>query len=293
MNNFHLIYLELKQFIDFINLTKNWDIEYKFIPDLYQVNLLRCMGRIWDSKDWNINKQCKNKVFIDELCFSCYKKNTGSITGRVNEYPDEKNVIKWYIIGIEKDKLNKRNIYKEIDLNKYKKYLEKKSIKINMSTIQEPQMYKNEPKKIKFKIKPNLENDYQDFSLNKHLYSIKNKDILKEWWNSNTINKIKIFDNIYNSYGIFAIETTNDKEYLLNKNKVIIGEVREWENDMIDSYFKNSCNVVLDPHTNLPILEYEIYSKTSIYHNLTSGIYREYRYTEEDDFINTNSIELL
>ena len=57
--------------------------------------------------------------------------------------------------------------------------------------------------------------------------------------------------------------------------------------------FKNSCNVVLDPHTNLPILEYEIYSMTSIYHNLTSGIYREYRYTEEDDFINTNSIELL
>ena len=294
MDNFHLIYLELKQFIDFINLKKNWNMEYTFIPDLQRTNLLRCMGRIWDSKHWDINKQCKNNIFIDELCFTCYKKNTGSIIGRVNEYPDEKNVIKWYIIGVEKEKLNNRNIYKEIDLNKYKKYLEKKSNKINMSTIQESQMYKNEPKKIKFKIKSNLENEYQDFSLNKLLYSTKNKNVLKEWWDSNTINKIKIFDNINNSSGIFAIETIDDKDYLLNKNKVVIGEVREWKNDKIDSYFKNSNNVILDPYTNVPILEYEIYSKTSIYHNLASGIYREYRYNEEeDDFINTNSIELL
>ena len=224
----------------------------------------------------------------------CYKKNTLSSIGRVSEYPDEKNVIKWYVLGIEKEKLNNRNIYKEIDLNKYIKYLEKKSIKINMSTIQESLMYKNEPKKIKFKIKSNLENEYQDFSLNKLLYSTKNKNLLKEWWDSNTINKIKIFDNIDNSSGIFAIETTDDKDYLLNKNKVIIGEVREWKNDIIDSYFKNSNNVILDPYTHVPILEYEIYRKTSIYHNLASGIYREYRYNEEeDDFINTNSIELL
>ena len=53
MCDFHLIYLELKQFIDFINLKKNWNIEYAFIPDLQRTNLLRCMGRIWDS-EWSV-----------------------------------------------------------------------------------------------------------------------------------------------------------------------------------------------------------------------------------------------
>ena len=37
---------------------------------------LRCMGRKWDlhqGGNANINKQCKNKVFKDDLCKQCLK----------------------------------------------------------------------------------------------------------------------------------------------------------------------------------------------------------------------------
>ena len=73
MIDLSLINLDLQKFIDFINLKKSWDIKYDIIDNLQIRNQLRCMGRIWDSKDWNINKQCKNKVFDNDLCISCLK----------------------------------------------------------------------------------------------------------------------------------------------------------------------------------------------------------------------------
>ena len=295
MKDFHLIYLELERFIDFINIKKKWNIEYSVISDLEYKKQLRCMGRIWDNKNWNINKQCKNSVYLDELCLSCYKKTTSSKIGTINEYPDESNVIRWYILGINKQKLE-RNIYDEINLNNYKKYVIKKSIKHNINNKQqmESSKFNVNTKKIKFKIKTQLNKEYNNYDLNKNLYISKDVKELQGWWDDINTEKIKIFDNINNSYSIFAIEIVDTTNYLLNKNKVIIGEFYDWESDSIDESYKDSNNIVFDPYTNLPISEYLIYNKTTIYHNLTPGIYRTYRYDElNGEFINTNSIELI
>ena len=297
MKEFDLIYLELGRFIDSINIKKQWNIEHTIIPDLDYKKQLRCMSRIWDSKDWDINKQCKNSVFLDELCKSCYKRNTSSKIGRVNEYPDEESVIDWYIKGLRKHNPLLKNIYSEINLNNYKKFVTKKSIKHNINNKEQMESSKIEinSKKIKFKIKTKLNKDeYNNYDLDKDLYISKDINELQEWWEDFNTEKIKIFDNINNSYGIFATDIVDNKNYLLNKKKIIIGEFYDWESDLVDTSYKNSNNVVFDPITNLPINEYLIYEKTAIYHNVAPGKYRIYRYDELNrELINTSSVEAL
>ena len=116
------------------------------------------------------------------------------------------------------------------------------------------------------------------------------------WWNSILTDKVRIYDNENGTKLVFAMENTPQGSFLLNKNQVALGEYREWEdvdNNIADCY-KNNSNKVLDPNSAIPLFEYEIYKKTSMYHNLTSGIYREYRYDmKKETLVYTNSIEIV
>lgn len=262
------------------------------------------MGRMWDIgkingilKIGDINKQCRNKAKFNELCKSCLCKD---FHGRVDEMPYMKTlyVYKKYIKKHEilgnKNFLN-RNINLEINLNKYKKNIEEKSPK-KKSNKKHKGMTFIKQSNIKIKITDNKANPNKLTNNNSEIYkkmSI-NSDIYESWWNSELTDKMKIYDNINNSYFTFAIEESSMGDYLLNKNQVILGEFRDWvdiENN-IPECFKNEENKVIDPHTVLPLREYEIYSDNVIYHDLNPTIYRKYRYDDNaEELIFTNSIE--
>ena len=127
----------------------------------------------------------------------------------------------------------------------------------------------------------NLNNDYKNYYINNEFL---------DWWNDEYKEKIKIYDSKNNSSCIFAIERTFEKNYLLNKNKVIVGEFDEWLSDIFTDEVEN----VFDPNTNLPLNEYLLYEDTKMYHDLTTGVYLPYRFDKNtEEMINTNAIEFL
>ena len=331
--NVQILELELYNFIDQINHKKQWKLDKtKFCPNLFIKGQLRCMGRIWDSKDWDINKQCSKKAVVDNLCGSCFRRNNSC--GIVNEYPNEEIVTKWYRLGISKlqksvkeinpmlyskDKYNSliqifdRNIDKEIDLNKYEKYIfENKSYK-KISNRKNKRMSLNLSSEQTSQI-PNLTAPINNYDTNDVIsdestpcspYSPNSNiiekiedssDLIKQWWESEMTDKVKIYDEINGSSFVFAMVSTNDGSFLLNKKQVILGEFYEWEDstNKVDISFKNNENIVLHPKSAIPLIEFKLYKEKQIYHDLNATIYREYRYdnTKEELFY-TNSIELL
>lgn len=292
MKNFSLIYLELKQFIDRINYIKKYNINYDIIPELENKSQLRCMGRLWDAKNCDINKQCINRAVIDDLCKKCFKRN--NLSGRVDEYPDEVKIIHWYKKYLNKIPNNQRIIENEININKFEKYLDIKTKKKKVFIIKKKMLKnKNETenenenknfisiKSINNNNPSNIHDDYKKYITNNSLV---------DWWNDELKEKIKIYDSKNNSSCIFAIERTKEKNYLLNKNKVIVGEFNEWLSDIYSDELEN----IFDPYTNLPLNEYILYENTKIYHDLSAGKYLPYRYDNNtEELINTNAIEFL
>lgn len=78
-------------------------------------------------------------------------------------------------------------------------------------------------------------------------------------------------------------ENKENKVILINQNGSIIGEKRKWIDTNLPNEYKNNEEQVLHPETCLPLDEYEIYRCSSMFHNLTPRIYREYKW---DDLFN-------
>lgn len=86
----------------------------------------RCIARIWDNVNWDINKQCCRQAVKNNLC-QLHNKNCAS--GYVNEYPDEKVVLRAY-------RKHNINVDNQINLgtNKESKILfSTKNIKFNIN----------------------------------------------------------------------------------------------------------------------------------------------------------------
>ena len=278
MNVTIYIDFELSKFIKDINKNKKWNVDYNCFKPRYKLSdIYRCLGRIWDKENWDINKQCKNKTYKDEIiCRRCLDRKT--ICGLVNECPDEERILYWYRRGLLHKKkkypgnieLQLRDIDKEINLTCFNKLIIKTPKKISNNNV----------KKMKLSISKNTD------TLNKTNSNL-------DWWNSVLTNKINIVD-VYNGASFtFAMEN-NSTGFLFNKNKVILGNFGEWEDidNKIPKCFKNKHNQVLDPNTAVPIYEYILHENGSLYHDLDKGIYREYRYDEDkEELIFTNCIE--
>lgn len=332
INNFKNIENELKYFILTINKTKNWNIDYKkYIYefkhkcDLNQKKNERCLCRLWDCRltglnnnnDYdflikifnsiNINKQCQNYSYKDQLCNQCYNKK--EFHGYINEYPCDK-FIQIYISSLEKlkktfysldrtkytddqykelSKILNRDIIREIDLNNYKcEKIKKKNLYKKISNNDFKEM-----SKIKQEINNYVVPDIKD-KINK--LDCLNGEIYQKWWDSYLIDKVKIYDNDSSSSVVLALEHNNDGNFLLNKNQQIIGEFKEWvdNNNQVLNCFKNKDNQILHPESAIPLIEYIIHKDSSIYHNITCKIYREYRYDSvKETLVNTNSIRYL
>jgi hypothetical protein len=272
---------EIKNFITYINCKKKWKYDYiNFIPKYKFTHLYRCLGRIWD-KDLNINKQCENSAYNDNiLCNSCW--NIKLSFGLVNEIPDKENIL-CYNKGVKNNLY--RDIDRELDINNYnklskKKYTTKSNMKIKISS----------KKSVKIIVKRNKQNKQKKIEDRLEL----NDNIYNEWWNSNLTDKINIYDLENGTNAIFAMEKIKDTSYLLNKNQVIMGIYKTWEDskNIIPSCFKNNINEVLHPKTAVPLNEYILYNNNKLYNEVRPGIYREYRYDiEKEELYFTNSIE--
>jgi len=70
-------------------------------------NFDRCIARVWDSANWDINKRCVRAAIKNDLCAIHHKK---SPSGYITQYPDEKKVLKAY-------RKHNKNVDKDIDLS--------------------------------------------------------------------------------------------------------------------------------------------------------------------------------
>jgi len=294
---------DITRLINNINTKKSWDLELENYINIRISNQKRCLSRIWDSDQWDINKQCINPTGFGNLCFRCMKKKNSA--GLVNIYPEEDSILKYYRDGILKlkkmdpDKYKSRNIENEINLNKYKTFINKHEIK----KIPKKKSIKKSKMNVVFKKTENSDNILEKNSTinteekEKNISKLLNSSgILNDWWNSEYTDKLRISDYENGSEYIVARESTDEGNYILNKNQVIIGEFRDWEDDAnnIPDDLKNNENIVLDPNSAIPIQEYIVYDKSSIYHDLTIKNYRCYRYNEhQNTLIYTNEIEFL
>jgi len=107
------------------------------------------------------------------------------------------------------------------------------------------------------------------------------------------LDKVEIYDSVNYSKFTFAMDIKTNK--LLNKKGIILGIFKEWidtDNSVPDCY-KNNENMILNPATAIPLFEFIVYDKMSLYHGLSPGTYREYRYDSNlEELCNTCSIEL-
>lgn len=107
-----------------------------------------------------------------------------------------------------------------------------------------------------------------------------------EWWDRDTTEKITLMDDLNSTnieVGIFY--TTDGIRYMYNRNLNLIGEVREWldVDDEVSDDYKSHEGVVLHPETVLPILQYEVYECSKVYHDIECKVYCDYKYDKESE----------
>lgn len=223
--------------------------------------------------------------------------------GIENEYKLEKinQSKKEYI----KDLIEENFTAIEIEFNKLKKKEQKIEKKIAITNIKVKLPKKNNDETKSSLTSPSIvtttltsENDEDDNEEDDIEQSVSMKEMMSEYttlinelnlkipndfWKNKYIKSVRIVDR-NNLSDIICYEiTNNDKILLINRQGSIIGEKRLWIDINIPTDFKNNEENVLHPETCLPLNEYKIYSCSSMFHNLTPRIYREYKW---DDLFN-------
>tara|TARA_B110000208_G_scaffold86_1_gene103 strand:+ start:5484 stop:6407 length:924 start_codon:yes stop_codon:yes gene_type:complete len=119
--------------------------------------------------------------------------------------------------------------------------------------------------------------------------SVKENKIIKMNSNVSELETIRIIDkSSFNHVDVHVYEN-----YLINKNNKHVGNIKYWidEDGEIPCKFKTLDNRVLNPLSNLPIIEILVSESGSMFCNINKGIYREYEYIEDEEiFIKTNCI---
>lgn len=126
-----ILEIELTKFLNTIN--DKYGISLS-LDDFYSINEKRCLARKWDcpwKKDQDlkcdINKQCKNKAKIGNLCKLCYNSKKISM---IYERPYEEMFDMYNFYITKQQKLNNpdfldRDIEKELNIKQYEKYMTK------------------------------------------------------------------------------------------------------------------------------------------------------------------------
>ena len=294
--------IELGRFIEFINLKKGWNInKVDYLEDFNSLKVRRCMARIWDaghdsSKNFDINRQCTNRVFLNDICRRCFKKK---YVERVDEYPDEKITLVYYRNKINEyreqgiPKFKGRYVDDEINLNNYKKYIEKKDSKKKIHKKFSNKEIKEKKQMLNTVSEKNQLREESVTSLKVQEKIEEKEESINDWWNSLMLDKVEIYDS--KNYSKFTFAMDNNTNNLLNKKGIILGKFSEWidTSNSIPECYKNNENMVLNPDTAIPLFEFIVFDKMGLYHDLSPGTYREYRYDSNlEELCNTCSIDL-
>lgn len=286
----------------------------------FKINLGKniCMARVADFKKSsavcqelpNINKRCSRPVYDMGLCRG-HLKNLPF--GKIVEYPLEDMIYHY--------KKNDPDIISKINLNhtEFKKHVKLKTIK-NLNVLIR-MSFKTNRTKIKSPsamigpspTKESLEQLYEELvqreEIDKHFVTIKEKNAIMsniqkvettkktltsyiETVSIMNLNSISIRDNNLKLEKLYKLDY-NKTCYLLTYRKKIVGQLQYWidEDDTVPKEFKTADNRVLNPTTNLPILEVTLNCASELYCGILPGIYREFVYQEDiEAFMISNQV---
>ena len=283
----------------------------------FNINLGKniCMARIADFKNStrgnrnfpNINKRCSRTAY--DLCL-CKAHLKSLAHGRGDEYPSEDMI--YHYQKQDPDVVSKIKLIHHL----FKKRVKLKSLKnlnviIRMSFKTDKTKIKNIPERSL--TKESLENLYEELvqreGLDKHFVTIKEKNdiisdiqkygIVKKTLTSfietikiSTLNSLSIRDNNLKLEKLYKLNY-NSKCYLLTCRKKVVGQLQYWidEDDIVPKEFKTADNKVLNPSTNLPILEATLNRASDLYCDILPGIYREFIYRDDiEAFMISNQV---
>lgn len=246
----------------------------------------RCMARVKDKYD--INKRCTHKAKHIDLCS---KHNRNTPLGRIDEYPDEHNILRTY------RKFN-HNVDETITLNHPpilpSSILVKFKIEFNPNI--NITLYNNLPMSSSLQNSPTRNLD-PNFTPTSTRYNSKTKLNIKinvenkirslNDIDLTTLDTIRLLDLDHRPVDLYLVPSGDSEYVLYNVFKKKIGFLRDWVDDdnIIPKYFKNSDNKVIHPYTNFPVLQVEITDTGSIYGNINQGIYHEYDYDDDLDVL--------
>lgn len=276
-------------------------------------------------KNFDLSMKYEHKLLF-EMVKNLYKENQDLKRQKEelckNKSPDEVNSInfaetienmKQSILGLKKsfgrlgDSVD-RNVYKHDQ--KFKQHDEEfKQIKRRLKNRTEPEepvnntnvettlavtVKKSPKKKIIIKKKQSPKMQEQNKEEPEKLLK-RTKEYRPKWFEAS--DKVTLYDPTDSTDRTATFAKVNDDGYgngiLINQNKQKIGYYRDWEDieEEVPEFIKDKEGNVLDPITNIPIVEYTLLEDSSLYHNLSTGIYRCYRYcTNREELIITNQI---
>ena len=196
----------------------------------------RCMARVWDPVDWDINKRCLRSSISNQLCGIHIKKLS---SGRVDEYPSEKIVLRAY-------RKHKPNIDTLIDI-KHKSFYTKLLYSSNKNNLN---LNFNINLKTKKNIKYNSKMSLESISNLNHIissYDTNNKDELR----LKVIKDLKEKHNFYVSIAEDKILKNKIENYIKHKVSNIENEIEDETENEIEDETENEIEDTFDNYSSL------------------------------------------
>ena len=266
-----ILEIELTKFLNTIN--DRYGISLS-LDDFYSINEKRCLARKWDcpwKKDQDlkcdINKQCKNKAKIGNLCKLCYNNKKISM---IYERPYEEMIDMYNFYITKQQKLNNpdfldRDIEKELNIKQYEKYVTKSRKKSKI--IKNKDIMGTEQ---------NVKEELLDCNQEKKTIT-DNVQIIEEEEES-VITQMTALVPIESLVSVYLKDLENLFEeyvYLLDKNKVIFSEFIKENNVCKEKqYIIGSYRYNLNQKRHLEIT---IFPHDNSIHDWKVKTYKEYR----------------
>ena len=266
-----ILEIELTKFLNTIN--DRYGISLS-LDDFYSINKKRCLARKWDcpwKKDQDlkcdINKQCKNKAKIGNLCKLCYNNKKISM---IYERPYEEMIDMYNFYITKQQKLNNpdfldRDIEKELNIKQYEKYVTKSRKKSKI--IKNKDIMGTEQ---------NVKEELLDSNQEKKTIT-DNVQIIEEEEES-VITQMTALVPIESLVSVYLKDLENLFEeyvYLLDKNKVIFSEFIKENNVCKEKqYIIGSYRYNLNQKRHLEIT---IFPHDNSIHDWKVKTYKEYR----------------
>uniref|UniRef100_A0A6C0JBR3 Uncharacterized protein n=1 Tax=viral metagenome TaxID=1070528 RepID=A0A6C0JBR3_9ZZZZ len=188
----------------------------------------RCMARVWDGVTWDINKRCSCPSVSNNLCKTHLKK---SPSGYINQYPDEKIVLRAY-------RKHNHNVESFINITSHKSYY--KYLLLNSCFNNNLNINLKDKKNINYNLKMSLEShELLDKLLESHSNNNSNKDDIR----LKIIKDLKEKDNFHLTIAEDKFLKSKITQILETKSKTLENTKQEKDDLSINKSSKYDFNI--------------------------------------------------